>query len=348
MASMSKRERVDAALRDQPVDHVPVSAWRHFIPEELDPYRLADVTYQHYKQYDWDWIKLNPRATYYAEAWGNRYNFEEYLGVMPHLVKAKISSAANLDQITVLPPTEEAFDRQVQAANYLSVQLAGEAYFLQTIFSPISVLGYLTGPVESEDSNADTDARTTAVRRMIAQDARAVHQALDTIATTLAQYAAASIDAGAAGIFYALVRNARDGGFTREEYAEYGTPYDMKVLQAVQGSPFNLLHICGSHVYFDLAANYPVQAVNWSTHAPGNPTLAEALQLTSRAVVGGIDEHDTLVNGTPAQVEAQGKHALETAGTRRVLLAPGCGASATTPEANLSALRRVVNEVPAS
>ena len=34
MAQLSKRERVDAALKGEPVDRVPVAAWRHFLDEE--------------------------------------------------------------------------------------------------------------------------------------------------------------------------------------------------------------------------------------------------------------------------------------------------------------------------
>jgi uroporphyrinogen decarboxylase len=33
MSTISKRERVDAALRGELLDRVPVAAWRHFIPD---------------------------------------------------------------------------------------------------------------------------------------------------------------------------------------------------------------------------------------------------------------------------------------------------------------------------
>lgn len=60
---MSKRERVEAALKGEPVDRVPVSAWRHFVPEEISAERLAAVSLAHFREFDWDWLKLNPRAT---------------------------------------------------------------------------------------------------------------------------------------------------------------------------------------------------------------------------------------------------------------------------------------------
>ena len=43
MAQLTKRERVDAALKGEVVDHVPVSAWRHFIDEERQPDGVVEV-----------------------------------------------------------------------------------------------------------------------------------------------------------------------------------------------------------------------------------------------------------------------------------------------------------------
>ena len=75
MSSYSKRERVDAALRGEIPDRVPVSAWRHFIPDEQKPETLARASLNHFTTFDWDWLKLNARATYYEEAWGSRFDY---------------------------------------------------------------------------------------------------------------------------------------------------------------------------------------------------------------------------------------------------------------------------------
>jgi uroporphyrinogen decarboxylase len=73
MARMTKRERVAAALAGNEVDRVPVSFWGHDYVREWTPAGLAEATLERFRQYDWDFIKVNPRATYYAEAWGSRY-----------------------------------------------------------------------------------------------------------------------------------------------------------------------------------------------------------------------------------------------------------------------------------
>jgi uroporphyrinogen decarboxylase len=70
---MNKRERVMAALAGQPVEQVPVSFWGHDFLREWSAQGLAEAMLESFRRYDWDYMKVNPRATYYAEAWGCRY-----------------------------------------------------------------------------------------------------------------------------------------------------------------------------------------------------------------------------------------------------------------------------------
>ncbi len=72
MTEMTKQERVRAALAGKPVDHAPVALWRHDFLREWTPEELVATTLEAYRADDWDFIKFNPRATYFAEAWGNR------------------------------------------------------------------------------------------------------------------------------------------------------------------------------------------------------------------------------------------------------------------------------------
>jgi uroporphyrinogen decarboxylase len=44
---------------------------------------------------------------------------------------------------------------------------------------------------------------------------------------------------------------------------------------------FNLVHLHGTHVMFDLVADYPAQVINWHDQETP-PSLAEALSRTLR------------------------------------------------------------------
>lgn len=339
MTQVSKRERVEAALRGEPVDRVPVSAWRHFIDEERDPDMLAQVTLKHFHDFDWDWVKVNPRATYYAEAWGNRYDFSQYDAVLPRLVEGPVSQSGDLGKIETISGTAGVFAEHLDLTRRIKAGL-GDVHFLQTVFSPLSVLAFLAARPETHRIDLAVQAQYDALRRFMQENPQGVHEALRHISATLAQYAAAAVDAGASGLFFAIVKLARQGILTEAEYAEFGKPYDLQVLNAVQGAPFNMLHVCGPYVYFDAVSDYPVHAINWATVGQHNPNVGEAQQRTRKALVGGVDELGTLQTGSPEQVISEALTAIRATEGRHLLLTPGCGTNVDVPARNLHALRQ--------
>jgi uroporphyrinogen decarboxylase len=345
MATISKRERVDAALRGQTVDRVPVAAWRHFIPAERYPSTLAQASLQDFFAFDWDWLKVNPRATYYAEAWGNRYDFDRYHGVLPELIDGPLNSPQDLAKIDMVSGVAGVFAEQLDLVRRIKAGIKG-AHFLQTVFSPLSVLAFLAARPAAHTQDAAVQAQFDGVRRLIDENPAGVHAALDAISTTLAEYAAVTVEEGASGLFFAIVKLAREGVLTRAEYEEFGKPYDLRVLAAVKDAPFNLLHICGPAVYFDLATEYPVHAINWAGVNQQNPTVGQARTQTRKALVGGVDELGVLQHGAPEDVLREARAAIEQTGGIGLLLAPGCGVAMDVPAANLHALRRAAEYTP--
>jgi uroporphyrinogen decarboxylase len=219
---MTKRERVDAALAGQPVDRVPVSAWRLLTSEERDVQSLAAATLDFHQNFDWDWIKINPRVTMYAEAWGNQYAFEDYAGSYPRLISGPVTAAAEVERIQPLSPSSGIFDEHLALLRLVG-QGAEDTHYLQTVFSPLSVLAFLAEASEpaGREHSAEQVVRShiTGIRRLIDGNPRGVHEALAAITETLAAYSSLCVDAGASGIFYAIVRMARRNALSREEYA---------------------------------------------------------------------------------------------------------------------------------
>ena len=336
---LSKRERVEAALKGEAVDRVPVSAWRHFLASEGQPDTLAQVTLKHYRDFDWDWVKINPRATLYAEAWGNRYDFSDYDSVIPRLIDGPLHSSADLEKIQPINPTGGVFAEHLDLVKQVKAGI-GDAHFLQTVFSPITVLSFLAARPKTHSIAAFAEAQYGGVRQFLHENPEGAHAALKIIAETLGKYAAAAVDTGASGIFFAIVKLAREGVMTEDEFTEFGKPYDLQGLQAVQGALFNLLHICGPYAYFNDVTDYPVDVLNWATVGQHNPTVGEASQRTDKALMGGVDEVGTLQTGTPEQVIDEALEAIRETKGRHFLLTPGCGTFEDVPSENLRALRR--------
>jgi len=326
---VNKKERVDAALRGDMVDRVPASMWGHDFEREWNPNTLAEAMVENFTRYDWDYMKVNPRASYHVEGWGVkvRPSGEKYKA--PIFEDTPIKSSSDWRRIRPLEADEGALGEQLRALQMINHSIGYDAYFVQTIFCPLGVAKYLAG------NNKEL------VLHSIREDRTAMHAALRVITETFTNYAIACLEEGASGIFYATNGWAAEGMLTPDQYREFGEQYDLEFLDAIKSrSKFNILHNCGSHIYFDLLSPYPVQALSWAATVEGNPDLGEGKKRSGKAVMGGISEKTTLKNGSPDQVQEEVGKALELTGGRHFLLAPGCSIPPETPAKNLEAIRR--------
>lgn len=99
-----------------------------------------------------------------------------------------------------------------------------------------------------------------------------------------------------------------------------------------------ILHVCGANTrILPLLARAGAAALSLDARTD----LAAAVRLDACAVVGGVPPVEVLLNGTPEQVTASARECLA-AGVH--VLAPGCGIPPATPEANLRAMVRAVEE----
>ncbi|MDP2659227.1 MAG: uroporphyrinogen decarboxylase family protein [Dehalococcoidia bacterium] len=331
---MTKWERVQAALRGDIVDRVPVSLWGHDFAREWSAEELAEAMLERHRKFDWDFMKVNPRACSFVEDWGCRFQRPADHFTSPTLLECVVNGLQDWGAIRPVDPRKGTFGQQLQTLRLIRDGLADEAPFAQTVFSPLSVAGRLAGGQED------------LVKETMARDPQTLHRALSVVTETLVGYTRASLEMGASGIFFATTVWASKTNLSEDQYREFGMPYDLQVLEAARGAPFNVLHICGHNIFFDLLAGYPAHAVNWASTLPGNPTLAEGLSRTKLAVIGGISEKTTLTEGSPEDVAAEAKAAQTQTGGRRFLLGPGCTIPPQSPEANLWAVRQSA-EAPA-
>lgn len=328
MPEMTKQERVRAALHGKPVDRVPMSLWGHDYLREWSAEGLAEATLERYRTYDWDFIKVNPRASCFVEDWGCRFRPSGDSHKAPELLDYVIKSAEDWRRLPRLDPSRGVLAEQIRALALIDEALAGEAPFVQTVFSPLSVTTNLVGG----------DAER--VKRYMREAPETLHEALSTIADSYATYARACLERGADGIFFATTVWATRDMLTEEEYLEFGRGYDLMVLAAVEGASFNILHICRANNMFPLFLDYPVHAISWAATLPGNPTLGEALVMTDKAVVGGISEKTVLRDGPPEAVASEVRTALAQTRGLRFLLAPGCSIPADVPQSHLREARK--------
>jgi uroporphyrinogen decarboxylase len=329
---MNKKERVDAALRGDQVDRVPASMWGHDFVREWNMQAFAEAMVENYTRHDWDYMKVNPRACYHVEDWGVKVRPSGEPDRAPIFEEPRVKSAADWKRLRPLEPDRGILGEQLRALQLINHAVGYDAYFVQTIFCPLGVARYLAGN------------KNEPVLQTLREDRAAMHSALRVITETFITYAIASIEQGASGIFYATNGWASESMLSADAYREFGEQYDLEFLDAIKSrSKFNILHNCGTHIYFDQLADYPVQAISWDAKAGGNPDLGAGKKRSGKAVMGGISQKTTLRNGLPEQVREEVKQAIDLTGGRRFLLAPGCSFPPETPARNLEAIRAALS-----
>lgn len=321
MTEMTKQERLRSALMGDPVDHPPVSMWGHDFLREWRPRDLVAATLDRYRKYDWDFIKLNPRATHFAEAWGNVYE-QPTQQHQPQLLSHVVSDELDLETVEPVDPVTGVFGDHLYALRLLRDEVGDDVDILHTVFSPLSVTAQLCG----------SDAR---LQELAGESPAAVHRAIAAVGETLAGYAEAAFDAGATGIFFAPLRWASRDTASEDFYREFGRPYDLVLLDAMVDAQVTVLHVCRNNNMLRLLLDYPVDAFNWADHGEGNPTLREVKGWTAAAVMGGID-HTSLRSMSPDEVRTQVRDAMAS-GTERLVVTGGCAIPPDTPDANLEA-----------
>ena len=326
---MTGRQRVAAALAMDVADRPPVGAWGHTYREEWSPEALAAITVERARRFGWDFVKFQPRASCFAEAFGSVYKPAGHSLRAPVLLSAAVPDLDSWRSVELV--NRKALDDQVESIGIVARKLGPDVPVMQTVFSPITVGGYLVGKSQAR------------VVRELRKHPDVVRPALERIAHALLDFSRRSVEDGAAGNFYAISGYAGRGVMPEAVYRELVLPLDLKILAQLPSSAwFNVVHLCGSNLNFGLARDLPAQAVSWSIHNQGNPSLAEGREIAGRAVLGGLSQRATLVFGPPPAIEAEARRAVAETGGRGLLLAPGCSVPPRVRDINLAAMSTAV------
>jgi uroporphyrinogen decarboxylase len=330
VSEMNKRDRLAAASAGEAVDRPPVALWRHFPGDDQRPADLAAATLSFQWRWDWDFVKVTPASSFCVRDWGvedrwvgNDEGTREY-------TRRVVESPEDWRRLPVLDPQSGALGAQLRCLEMIVAELGDDTPVIQTVFSPLAQAKNLVG----------NERLLVHLRRY----PEALRAGLETITRTTSRFIRLALKTGIEGIFFA-VQHARFGLLTEAEYGAFGCPFDLRLFEALVGSGawFNLLHLHGDEVMFDLLADYPVQAWNWHDQETP-PSLAEGKRKVDGAVAGGLRQWETLLRGEPDQVRAEAQAAIEQTGGRGFILGTGCVAPISAPWSNLRAVREVVED----
>ena len=323
---MSPRERIEAVLRGEKPDRVPVALWRHFPGDDETAEGLARATVEFQRQFQWDLLKVTPASGYPAEAWGAQLKPANNAEGTREYVSRPVQRPEDWHALQEPDVARGVLGRELRALRLIREGVGPEVPVLQTVFSPLTIAKQLAGDLVFEHLREHPEDLKAGLR---------------VVARTTARFAQECLRRGADGIFFATQLASREA-LSPDEYREFGVPFDREVLEAAAGSAeFVVLHLHGLRPMFDLAQRYPVQMVNWHDRET-SPSLAEGRKLFSGAVLGGLNRSTTLPQGTPDDVRREVRDAIAQTGGLRVVVGAGCVVPVTTPEENLRAAREAV------
>mgnify|MGYP000002856138 FL=1 len=295
---MTKKERVIAAIKGQPVDRIPSGFWLHF-----------------------------PESCFYGDA-----------AVQAHLkffreTETDIQKIMNENLVPCDIPIRKAVDwknlkpfhrqspfivNQVEIIKRILDLTGGEGLTLATVHGIVASAWHARG------GSAGYETGSGLLAEHLREDPQAVSYGWEIISDGLAILTQACLEAGEDGIYYAAL-----GGesylFTDEEFETYIKPHDLKVLKAAEDSPYNVLHICKDRLNLERYRNYPCAVVNWGVYEQ-NPSLLEGAAIfPDKAILGGLDDRSgVLVDGTKEQIQNEVNQILRMMDGRRFLLGADC------------------------
>src|SRR3989449_2849030 len=229
---MTSRERIHAAIAGRPVDRVPIALWRHFPGDDQRAESLAAAHVNFQKKYQWDLLKITPASGYYGDDWGLRAGYKPNREGVRTYSERPIKKPTDWERLKRLDVSQGVYGREAHAVRLVTQAAGAEVHILETVFSPLSIARTLAGEQASV--------------RYLREDPEALHAGLQVIAEVTADFVRAVSAAGADGVFFSTQMATTDL-LTREEYEEFGRPYDLQVLEAA-GTGLTFLHIHGAHV----------------------------------------------------------------------------------------------------
>jgi uroporphyrinogen decarboxylase len=307
---LKKIDRVRAALRGEPVDRPPYGFWTHLPGIDLDPLRLAEETAAFSARYDFDFVKSMPNGLYCVEDWGCVCDYSAIeRGGIAEVVQAAVNSERDWERLQQVDVTRGAFGRELQHLASLVQRVGRGVPVLATVFSPLTIAGKLSNGLS---------------RAHLTRDPAAVARGLAIITDVTCAFTREALARGCAGVFLA-VQEATFDVYDEATYRKFGEPYDRRVVQAARagGGWFNVVHMHGEDVLFDVLKHYDVAALNW--HIGETPPSVAHYRDSggTRPILGGL-QRGHITRGNRNAIAADIDRAVEESGGCGILLAPAC------------------------
>ncbi len=322
-------DRLAALAEGARPDRPPASLWRHFYKDEDDLQQYVEAMVGWQSRFDWDFMKINARASYHYEPWGVIMRPSPDRLTKPQRIGFPIQTRLDWLKVTPRPMTDPRFDFQLRAISRIRKQVRRPFKIVMTVFNPISILG-------------DMVAEEALLLSTLRESPEVLHGALRAVKDTFVGLVAEFRNAGADGIFFATTQWASSDRLSSQDLHSFVLPYDKEVWDSAGEDAFNVLHICDRNIHLREYKEFRAQIVNWDVALEGNPSLREGHEYLGRPVMGGVRHETDLKCQRPEQIGQFVRRLVETYGDIPYCVGPGCAIPVDSPDENVMAVRRAI------
>ncbi len=332
--AMSKYDLIKETLLGNLSDKVPISLWKHHPEIDRTPEGLANAEIDFHKLLDHDLMKISFFGHFPCIDFGCTAVYDGAITGSTTLTNAAINTVSDWETLEPLDANAGELGKQIRAVELIQKYADGVVPTMATVFDPTMVADKIS------DKNFTKYAD---------EHPEILKGALDIITDVMIDFAKATMDAGADGIFLAS-QHSTQSSVTDYQYKEFVYPYDLKLITNLRGkTKFIILHLHAreenEEIRFDRIAKTPgVDGINWEDQSSAL-SLKQGKKRFRGAVLGGIDHNGIFRTGSPEQAQEQVREAINAAGPNRVIIAPGCVVTIDTPQENIVAVRDAVRSI---
>ena len=304
--SMDKFTLIKKAFKGEPLDKVPYAVWKHFPEFDKSPEGLLKAHVDFQKKYESDIMKISISGRAFAADFG-----AELGGYSPDsgsriCLKYPIEKLEDWNDIKNVDINSGEFGNQIKAMKLISKEASGKVPTMMTIFSPFMVASQI-------DKNVIAHYR---------EDPQLVREQFNTVISAMTDFAKASVDAGADGIFLATQHfNARLNDEERTEL-EFN-PMQSLIKKSLKKDNFVVLHLHGNNPDYELASKLPLNAINWHDQQT-TPNLSEARKIFKGGLLGGLNSEAWKGITDPNEVSSLITSVYKDFKGPGLIIAPGC------------------------
>lgn len=321
---MNSRQRFQATLAGEPVDHPPVFpllmffaagraglTYRQFASDGL---ALAEAQMAVQARYGVDAITACSDAFRLSADLGGEIAFPEH--TPPHLTRPLVETATDIGKLGHPDPTEGRMGDRARAV----------AAMARGVGEHVAVLGWVDMPF----AEACSCCGVSNFMLLLLDEPETAHALLNHLAENVIDFALAQAEAGAPMIG---AGDAAASLISAPMYAEFALPYERRVCEAVHAAGYTVkLHICG-----DTRALLPLMATSGADlfnvdHLVPLTDARDVYTTAGKAYKGNLNPVTDIMQATPDACREAAFRCLDTTRGTQYMLSAGCEIPAETPD----------------